>query len=137
MPKQAPQHLFAAQAGIATVGGGDIADHLRLDLPDCDQFRQQGQPTQRSRRQCQRTGGERGALGGAVGQLACFGGWILAVANLAGWHLTDEIENGLGDPVVLDRCDHRGDLLAVLGHAGLRGWLRIAAAMDTAGVAAV
>jgi hypothetical protein len=48
---------------VVAVGSGDVADHLRLDLPDRDQLRQQGQPAQRSRWQRQRTGGERGALG--------------------------------------------------------------------------
>ena len=118
--EQAPHHLFAAEAGVAAVGGGDIADHLRLDLPDRDQFRQQGQPAQRPRRQGQRAGGDCGASGGAVGQPAGLGGRLRAVADGAVGHLADEIQDRAGDPAVDGRPNDGGYVLGGSGHAWLR-----------------
>jgi len=120
--EQAPQHLLAAQFRVAAVGGGDIADHLRLDLPDRDQFRQHGKPAQRPRRQRQRAGGERGSLRGAVGDAACLGLRLAAGADLAARDVADEVEDRAGHAAVVFRGDHGGELLAVVAHAGLGDW---------------
>jgi hypothetical protein len=120
MPEQAPQHLFAAQRGVASVGSGDVADHLALDFPDRDQLRQQRQPAQRAGRQCQRTGGERGALCGTIAQRRASASGSLLLSTLLFGHLTDEIEDRLRHPVVFDRCDDGGDFWLLLVMHGSR-----------------
>ena len=68
MPKQAIHHLFAIQARAGAIGTRDVGDQLRLDAPDRRQFRNDGQPAQRSGRQGQGSGRQRGLVRGGLGQ---------------------------------------------------------------------
>jgi len=99
VPEQAPQHLLAAQFRMLAVRGGDVTDQLCLDFPDRNQFRQDRQPAERARRQGERAGGHRGALGRAIGQSPRFGLRIAVAVYLAVGNLADEVQDRPRNPV--------------------------------------
>jgi hypothetical protein len=68
-----------------------------------------------------------GALGRADGQVLRCRGRVRAAVDVAVRHVTDEIQDRLRYPAMLERSDDGGYLLAGLGHAWLRGTLLVAA----------
>lgn len=98
--EDAVEHLALREGGSLAVEAGEVGDHLALDVPYGQEFRNDGEPAERTGRKCESACGGGGLGSCGIRDLSRAGGGIGDGDLLRFGNAADQFENGIAETAV-------------------------------------